>query len=121
MPELLQTRRTPFTREQYRTLLEVAQSIAMHRDLGELFHALADLLPRAVPLDFINLLLHDPERDVMRLQLLLTPRPGTIRPGMETPVEESAAGLVWKTQEPLVVENVSLESRFPRLTPLLLE
>jgi formate hydrogenlyase transcriptional activator len=29
--------------------------------------------------------------------------------------------MVWQTQEPLVVEDVALETRFPKLTPLLLE
>ena len=110
-----------FSREQYRTLLEVAEAIAVHRDLGELFHDLAQRLPRIVPFDYINLVLHDPTRNVMRLHLLVVPEPSTISPGLELPVDESPGGLVWKTQQPLVVENVALESRFPKLTPLLLE
>src|SRR5262245_53333247 len=103
MAELLQDRPASFSREQYRTLLDVGEAIAVHRDLDDLFHDLADRLPHVVPLDFVNLLLHDPARDVMRLQLLFTRCPVTIQSGMETPVDESAAGLVWKTQEPLVV------------------
>ena len=101
--------------------LEVAEAIAVHRDLGELFRDLAQRLPRIVPFDYINLVLHDPARNVMRLHLLVTPEPSTIQPGLELPVDESPGGLVWKTQQPLVVEDVALESRFPKLTPLLLE
>ena len=57
----------------------------------------------------------------MRLHLLVVPEPSTIKPGMELPVDESPGGLVWKTQQPLVVEDWRWRSRFPQLTPLLLE
>jgi formate hydrogenlyase transcriptional activator len=115
-------RRTPPPdRQQYQTLLEVSESIAAHRDLNTLFDDLAQRLPRIVPFDFINLVLHDPARDVMRLNTLVVPESSTIRPGMEFPVDESPAGLVWKTQQPVMVEDVARESRFPRLTPLLRE
>jgi formate hydrogenlyase transcriptional activator len=121
MSEVLRNHQAAFSREQYRTLLEVAEAIAVHRDLGELFQDLAGRLPPIVPFDYINLVLHDPTRDIMRLQFLVVPEPSTIRPGLELPVDQSPGGLVWKTQQPLVVENVALESRFPQLLPLLLE
>jgi formate hydrogenlyase transcriptional activator len=120
MPELLDGKAL-FSPEQYRTLLEVAEAIAVHRDLGELFHDLAQRLPRIVPFDYINLVLHDPARNVMRLHLLAVPEPSTIRPGLELPVDESPGGLVWKTQQPLVVEDVAVETRFPLLAPRLIE
>jgi formate hydrogenlyase transcriptional activator len=110
-----------FSREQYRALLQVAEAIAVHRDLETLFHDLAQRLPTIVPFDYFNLVLHDPMRDVMRLHLLVTPKPSTISPGLELPIDESPGGLVWKTQQPFVVENAAAESRFPKLTPLLLE
>src|SRR5262245_32888924 len=110
-----------FSREQYRTLLEVAEAIAVRRTLDELFHDLAQRLPRIVPFDFINLVLHDPVRNVMRLHLLVTPQPTTISPGLELPIDASPGGLVWSTQEPVMVEDVALETRFPTLTPRLLE
>src|SRR5262245_47506630 len=121
MPELVANGQALFSREQYRALLEVAESIAQHRDLGELFHDLAQRLPRIVPFDYINLVLHDPVRNVMRLHLLVTPEPTTISPGLEMPVDASPGGLVWQTQQPLMVEDVTREHRFPKLTPLLLE
>ena len=52
---------------QYQALLEISQVIAVQRDLNELFNDLARRLPRIVPFDFINLVLHDPTREVMRL------------------------------------------------------
>jgi formate hydrogenlyase transcriptional activator len=120
MPELVHDGLASFSREQYRALLEVADVIAAHRDLEGLFQDLAQRLPRIVPFDYINLLLHDPARNVMRMHVLVTPDPGVIRPGMELPVDESPGGLVWKTQQPLIVEDVARETRFPRLTPHLL-
>jgi formate hydrogenlyase transcriptional activator len=108
---------------QYQALLEISEAIAMHRDLNELFHDLAQRLPRTVPFDFINLVLHDPTREVMRLHALVGPESSTISPGLELPIDESPAGLVWKSQQPLMVEveDVAAERRFPKLTALLRE
>jgi formate hydrogenlyase transcriptional activator len=108
-------------RDRLRLLVEVSESIASHRNLNDLFHDLAERLPRVVSFDYINLLLHDPARDVMRLHILVAPETSTIRPGQEFPVDGSASGLVWKTQQPLVVEELEKETRFPLLVPKLRE
>jgi formate hydrogenlyase transcriptional activator len=108
-------------RDRLRLLLEVSESIASHRDLSDLFRDLAQRLPQVVPFDFINAVLHDPVRNVMRLWLLVTSTPSTISPGLELPIDESPGGLVWKTQRPLMVDDVAQEQRFPRLIPLLRE
>jgi formate hydrogenlyase transcriptional activator len=106
---------------QCNALLEISEAIAVHRDLNELFHDLAQKLPRIVPFDYLNLLLHDPAREVMRLHVLAAPQPSTIRPGLEWPVDESSSGWVWKSQQPLIIEDLAVESRFPKSTPLLRE
>ena len=82
MSERLDSSPALFSREQYRTLLEVAEAIAAHRYLNELFQDLAQRLPQIVPFDFINLVLHDAARNVMRLHLLVVPEPVTISPGL---------------------------------------
>ncbi len=112
-----------FLHSQYRALLGISEAIAAHRDLNELFHDLAQRLPRIVPFDFINLVLHDPAREVMRLHTLVAPESSTIKTRLELPIDQSPAGLVWKSQQPLriEVENVAVENRFPKLTPLLRE
>jgi len=107
-------------RDRLGLLLEVSESIASHRDLDELFHDLAERLPRLVPFDYINLVLHDPAREVMRLWFLVTSQPSTISPGLELPVDESPGGLVWKTQQSLMVD-VMQERRFPKLMSMLRE
>jgi formate hydrogenlyase transcriptional activator len=108
-------------RDRLRLLLEVSESIASYRDLRELFQELSRRLPQLVPFDFINLVLHDPERDVMRLQILTTAEPTSFQPGFETPVDESPAGLVWKTQQPLMISDLTEERRFATLVALLIQ
>ena len=108
-------------RDRLRLLLEVSEAIASHRNLTDLFQALAERLPRVVPFDYINALLHDPAKDVMRLHILVAPEQSTVKPGMEFPVDQSAAGLVWKTQRPLVVDDVDEERRFPQLISMMRE
>jgi formate hydrogenlyase transcriptional activator len=108
-------------RNRLRLLLEVSESIALHHDLEDLLHDLAQRLPHVVPFDFINVVLHEPERDVMRLWFLVTSEASTIRPGLETPVNESPGGLVWKTQQTLIVNDIAQERRFPKLLSMLRE
>ncbi len=100
---------------QRQALLEVAEAIALHRDLGELFHDLAGRLHRVVQFDYLNLVLHDTARNVMRLHILETSQPTRVRPGLELPVGETPAGTVWETQQPLVVADIEQESRYPVL------
>jgi hypothetical protein len=73
-------------RDRLRLLLEVSESIASHRDVTALFHDLAQRLPRVVPFDVINLVLYDPERDVMRLHALVAPESNATTPGLEFPM-----------------------------------
>ena len=100
---------------QRQALLEVAEAIALHRDLGELFHDLAGRLHRVVKFDYLNLVLHDATRNVMRLHILETSQPTRVQPGLELPVGETPAGTVWETQQPLVVADIEQESRYPTL------
>ena len=108
-------------RDRLRLLLEVTESIASHRDLTELLRDLAQRLPSIVPFDYINVVLHEPTRNVMRLWLLVASVPSTISPGLEMPVGESPGGWVWTHQQPLTVNDLSQESRFPKLMSILRE
>jgi len=108
-------------RDRLRLLAEVSESIASHRDLNELFRDLAQRLPRIVPFDYINLVLHDPVRNVMRLRLLIAPDESTIRQGEDFPVDGSPGGFVFQTQQPLIVNDVTLETRYPVVISRLIE
>ncbi len=105
----------------YQVLLDVAEAIAAHRDLGDLFHDLAGRLHSVVQFDYLNLILHDDKRNVMRLHTLETSRPTQIQPGLEIAVEWSAAGHVFETQQPLIVPDIGLDMRFPKMREILLQ
>ena len=106
--------------QQYRTLLEVAESIAAHRDLGELFHELARSLHRVVRFDQMRLTLHDAQRNIMRVHILEgRDRCSDPLGCQELPVDESPGGWAWQTQQPWVVSNMEQETRFPRVITLL--
>jgi formate hydrogenlyase transcriptional activator len=96
-------------------LLQVAESIAHHRDLAELFHDLAARLHDVAHFDYLNLVLHNPERQVMRLHLLETLRekPTQFRVGRESPIGSTPSGHVFETQDPFVVSDVETETSFP--------
>jgi len=106
---------------QHQALLEVAEAISQHRDLGELFHELAARLHGVVEFDYLNLTLHDASRNVMRLHILETERPRTIRPGAEFPVGETPSGWVWETQQPFILNDTEEETRYPALVQILRE
>src|SRR5579863_3959336 len=98
-------------------LLQVAESIAHHRDLAELFHDLAARLHDVAHFDYLNLVLHDPERQIMRLHLLetLTEKPTHLHVGLELPLSSTPSGKVLETQEAFVVPDVETETSFPVL------
>ena len=106
---------------QHQALLEVSESIALHRDLGELFHDLAQRLHRVVRFDYLNLVLHDASREVMRLHILETAQPTRVQPGLEFPTAETPAGWVWETQQPFIVADIDQEKRYPAFMQLLRE
>jgi len=111
----------PSVAERYCALLAVSEAIISNRDLGELFHDLAERISSIISFDYVSVLLHDAERDVMRLRLWQTPGESASRPGWEAPVEGTAAGHVWKTQQPLIVHDIDQETRFPFSTEVLRE
>src|SRR6266853_1459934 len=106
---------------QHQALLEVAEAISQHRDLRELFHELAARLHGVVEFDYLNLTLHDAGRNVMRLHILETEQPSTIRPGAEFPMGETPSGWVWETQQPFILDDTEEETRYPELLQILRE
>ncbi len=107
--------------ERYQALLEVAQAISSHRDLDELFRAIAQRLPRVVRVNFVALSLYDRVKNTMRLHAIQANVPADLFGGHETPIEESPAGLVWKTQRPLLVSDLADEARWPNVTEYMKE
>ncbi len=107
-------------REQFRALLEVSESIAVHRDLAELFEDLAERLQAVVGFDLVTLVLHDPAANLMRLRILRGVRAAVPPPVRELPLAESPSAVVWQSQQPLVI-RLEEETRFPAVLAYLRE
>jgi formate hydrogenlyase transcriptional activator len=108
-------------RDRLRLLLEVSESISSHRDIAVLLQDLAQRLPRMVPFDVINIVLHDPVRNSMRLHALVAPEFNKTRPGLEFSMDETTSKFVWENQQPVVVDDVEAEKGFPKLMAVLRE
>jgi formate hydrogenlyase transcriptional activator len=106
--------------DRYRALLDVAESISRNRDLPALFEDLARRLHGVVRFDYLNLVLHVPERNTMRLRVIASTEP-TDSEFWETPVDETPSGFVWQTQLPLVIHDIDRETRYPKIMQLLRE
>src|SRR6476619_4528524 len=102
-------------RQQYRTLLAVSQAIVSHHDLETLFHELGGRLHQVVRFDYLALVLHEAAPNAMRLHVLEAVEP--VPPGtvIVLPPEEDPAGLVWQTQQPLIMSSEDELTRWPRL------
>src|SRR5207237_10713616 len=97
--------------DHHEVLIEVADLMVLHRNLPELFAAVAERLGKRAGAELTNFALHDPRRNVMRLHILegndLAGRP------IEGPIADWPGGIAWQTQQPLVVPDVNAETRFP--------
>jgi formate hydrogenlyase transcriptional activator len=100
--------------DRYRDLLNVSEAIISHRALPALFSALADSLSNLVRFDFLALVLHDAVSNTMRLHLLETEETVSERV-LVLPIEDDPAGLVWQSQESLIISTASELSRWPTL------
>ena len=103
------------TGEPYRTLLAVSEAIVAHRDLPALFHELAGRLQQVVRFDYLGLYLYQAEGNTLRLHVLEPSGPTMPSALVSVPVGETPAGLVWQTQQPLILSDVAEDQRWPRL------
>jgi formate hydrogenlyase transcriptional activator len=101
--------------ERHRALVDVADLIAQRRDLRGLFHDLAERLRGVVSFDFLIFVLHDPDRNLMCLNILENLSPGALPLPIEIGIDESSSGWVWENQRPLVFANIWQETRFPKV------
>ncbi len=104
---------------QYQALLAVSEAIVAHRDLSALFHELAGRLHQVVRFDALALVLHDAATNTMRRHMLETAEPAPPQAVQVLPPDDDPAGLVWQTQQPLVISGTSELGRWPRLLEVL--
>jgi len=106
-----EARMAPLVSDRYAALLRIAQIVAAHRTLEELFRDLAPLLHSIFQFQYLTLMLHDEKRDVMRMHTLEGSGPRLAQPGAEFSMSESGSAWVWRNQQPFVVEDAERESR----------
>jgi formate hydrogenlyase transcriptional activator len=103
----------------YQSLLDVSQAILQHRDLAGLFRDLSIRLRSILRFDFLNLVLHNPATNTMRLHILESASGVPLEaPQIELAPEESPSGWVFLHQQPLVIPDVRLETRWPGVMEL---
>src|SRR5690606_3913468 len=104
-------------------LLDLLESITVHRTLQDLLDDLAPKARDAVGAESLVLVMHEPDReDVLRLKLL-----GGEAKGCQVQVDTECCGVdspgaeVLRTQAPVLVPSVAGEARFPGVMHLLRE
>ena len=113
-PELTAAAPLEYSRRQLEALLEVAESIAQHRDLAALFHDLAERLHccRGTSISS-RLCFMTPSATSCACTFLETRLPTPAKTGSETPMDGHPSGWVWQSQQPFVVSDTEEDHRFP--------
>ncbi len=101
--------------QKYLTLLEISKAITSQQELTDLFHDLACRLQNLFPFRDLAVMLHDDRRNVMRSYTMEgCDASGWIgREPAEVSVEDSINGHVWKTQTPIIIDDLGSDFRFP--------
>ncbi len=95
----------------YQALLAVADAIALHQQVPELFHDLAQRLRGIASFDSIYFVLHDAGKQVMRSTRVDSAGMPTLD-SIEAPVLDSLSGHVYLTQESRIISDTHAETRF---------
>jgi hypothetical protein len=106
-------------RRRYEALLDMADLMVRHASLPDLFHEIAVRLRKVADFQLLNFSLHDPEKNVMRLHIWEGEEVPLVP--TEVAVSESVSGWVWEHQEPLLIDDLRQEERFPQIIGALRE
>src|ERR1039457_2394865 len=106
-------------RARYEALLEVAESIASHRQLSTLFADLNLRLQRLITFDFIGLTLLDPESKVFRLHILQTDHTVVGDRPYEVPFDQAPTGTALRTRQPYYAPDAGALHLYPILETIL--
>jgi formate hydrogenlyase transcriptional activator len=107
--------------ERYEALIRVSQAIGAHRDLKDLFRALARELHQVVQFDGIVVAQYDEaSNEIVWSTCEVCSEQGPISPPA-IPADETITKWVFKRQEPLVIPSLDREVRFTRMVAFLKE
>ena len=107
-------------RDRLRTLLEINNAVVSHLDTRPLFEAISASLRRIFSLDYVSLLIHDPEIHALRLQMVDFPGSiGLIREDTIVPVDDSLAGHVFRGREVRIYRVADIARQFPHTAEIM--
>jgi formate hydrogenlyase transcriptional activator len=103
----------------YEALLQMADLVVHHRGVSELLPELAQRLSKVASFEIASLCLYDSQKNVMRMHFW--EGSGCLSDLAELSVEESACGVAWEKQQPMVWPDLHQETQFRRGANLLIE
>jgi formate hydrogenlyase transcriptional activator len=107
-------------RDRLRVLLEINNAVVSHLDTRALFQAISASLRGAFSLDYVSILLHDPERNALRLKMVDFPSSvGVIREDILVPLDDSLAGHVFRSREPRTFQVEEIAATFPHTAEIM--
>ncbi len=107
--------------ERYEALIRVSQAIGAHRDLKDLFSAMATELHRVVQFDGIVVAQYgEASNEILWTACEVCSQQGPVSPP-DIPADETITKWVYQRQEPLVIPSLDREKRFPRTIAFLKE
>lgn len=119
LEELVQERTDQLRRseERHRTLLEINNAIISQLDQESLFASISDALRKAIAFDRTSLVLHDRQRDILRVHALVGEDRfrSTVAVGTEFSPRETPFAEVLQTREPIAIDDLR---RHPAHGPL---
>ncbi|MCL4745215.1 MAG: sigma 54-interacting transcriptional regulator [Burkholderiaceae bacterium] len=94
------------------TLAALVDTLAGHADLTSLLRSLAGVIGRVIEFDSVSVMLHDADKNVMRAYAHGAPLTATGRQGDEFALDDCPQGVVWRTQEPVMISDTRQDHRF---------
>jgi formate hydrogenlyase transcriptional activator len=107
-------------RDRLRVLLEINNAVVSHLDTRPLFQAISASLRSAFGLDYVSILLHDAERNVLRLKMVDFPGSvGVIREDTLVPLDDSLAGHVFRSRVARTFQVEEIAATFPHTAEIM--
>ncbi len=99
--------------EKYKTIGEISRAIMGHTEREQLFESLATVLRQRFPTDRIAITTYVPELDSFEV-IAIEPSSSKVGSysGSELPREGSHCGWVYENAEPIIAEDIGVDSRF---------
>ncbi|XZE56355.1 sigma 54-interacting transcriptional regulator [Planctomycetaceae bacterium SH139] len=94
-------------------LLALSQTIISHRELPVLMKELACELRKVATFDYLAIVLCDEPSNSLAAHILEPSEFAEEARKVKATIDGSPAGYAWKTQEPLVIDDIAAETRWP--------